>query len=156
VVTDPATAASLIEALTEGGAIPCGLGARDTLRLEAGLLLSGQDFDPTINPREAGLEWAVDDSHDFIGADAWTRIKSQEPERRLSAFRLTGRRIPRPHYQLRAGDSTGSVTSGNFSPVLGDGIGLGYLAPPTSAHPEVEIRGVWEQAQTVELPFLKR
>lgn len=156
VVTDPVTAAALIEALAEAGAIPCGLGSRDTLRLEAGLLLAGQDFDNQTNPLEAGLEWAVNPDHDFVGRESWLAIQADDPLRRLAGFRLAGRRIPRPGHNLRAGESTGKVTSGNFSPTLSDGIGLGYLAPPSNADPEVEIRGVWEQAQAVELPFLLR
>ena len=156
VVTDPTTAAALVDALTEAGAVACGLGSRDTLRLEAGLLLAGQDFDDKTNPLEARLEWAVNPDHDFVGRDSWLAIKAEAPGRRLAAFRLAGRRIPRHGQKLRAGGSVGTVTSGNFSPTLGDGIGLGYLAPVSSADPEVEIRGVWEQAQAVELPFLPR
>lgn len=156
VVTDPATAEKLIAALTEIGAAPCGLGCRDTLRLEAGLLLAGQDFDPSTNPAEAGLGWAVNSDHDFVGREAWMSISDAEPGKRLSAFRLEGRRIPRPGYRLQAGESQGKVTSGNFSPTLEDGIGLGYLAPPSAADPAIEIRGTWEQAKAVELPFLKR
>ena len=156
VVTDPTTAAALVDALTEAGAVACGLGSRDTLRLEAGLLLAGQDFDDKTNPLEAGLEWAVNPDHNFVGRDSWLAIRAEAPSRRLAAFRLAGRRIPRHGHNLRAGGSVGTVTSGNFSPTLGDGIGLGYLAPPSSADPEVEIRGLWEQAQAVELPFLPR
>lgn len=155
-VTDPDTGSALVDALAEGGAVACGLGARDTLRLEAGLLLAGQDFDDATNPLEAGLEWAVDSNHEFVGDAAWSGITSHNPARRLSAFRLPGRKIPRPGYNLRAGASTGTVTSGNFSPMLEDGIGLGYLAPPGTGDPEVEIRGTWEQAVAVELPFFKR
>lgn len=156
IVTDTATATALIEAFAEAGAVPCGLGARDTLRLEAGLLLAGQDFDSSHNPLEAGLEWAVNSDHDFVGGAAWKAIREQPPARRLVAFRLSGRKIPRHGYRLRAGSSSGTVTSGNFSPVLEDGIGLGYLSPPSASDPEVEIRGTWEPARAVELPFLKR
>lgn len=156
VVTDPATAAALVDALTEAGAVACGLGSRDTLRLEAGLLLAGQDFDDKTNPLEAGLERAVSPDHDFVGRESWLAINAGDPDRRLAAFQLAGRRIPRPGHNLRAGESVGTVTSGNFSPTLGDGIGLGYLAPASRADPEVEIRGVWEQARAVELPFLRR
>jgi aminomethyltransferase len=156
VVSDAQTAAKFAKALRDGGAVPCGLAARDTLRLEAGLLLAGQDFGPTVDPRQAGLEWAVNNDHEFVGKDSWVALQSEEPSRRLAAFRLPGRRIPRPGYRLRAGESEGTVTSGNFSPTLEDGIGLGYLAPPSGEDPEVEIRGMWERAQAVELPFLRR
>lgn len=156
VVTDPETATALIGALIESGATPCGLGARDTLRLEAGLLLAGQDFDPTTNPLEAGLDFAIAWNHDFVGKNALEKARTAGVARRMTAFTLAGRTIPRPGHRLRAGSSRGEVTSGNFSPMLGHGIGVGYLSPPSDADPEVEIRGNWEPAERVELPFYKR
>lgn len=156
VVTDPETAEALVRALLEVGAVACGLGARDTLRLEAGLLLAGQDFDAGTNPLAAGLDFAVSWDHDFVGKEALEDASAAGVERRLVAFTLEGRTIPRHGHRLRGDGSAGAVTSGNFSPMLGQGIGFGYLAPPTEADPEVEIRGVWEQAQRVELPFYKR
>jgi aminomethyltransferase len=156
IVTDSLTAATLVEMLGEAGAVPCGLAARDTLRLEAGLLLAGQDFDPTTNPLEAGLDWAVNVDHEFVGRNTWLALKDSDPEKKLVAFRLAGRKIPRHGYRLRTKGSTGEVTSGNFSPTLGDGIGIGYLAPATREDPEVEIRDVWEQATAVDMPFLRK
>jgi aminomethyltransferase len=157
VVTDPATAEQLIRALMKLGAIACGLGARDTLRLEAGLLLAGQDFDQSNNPLEAGLEFAVAWDHDFVGRGALEQVKENGPEQRLTAFTLAGRKIPRHGYPLRARGSVGTVTSGNYSPMLSCGIGLGYLRPPAPGiDPEVEIRGVWEPAKATELPFLRK
>ena len=156
VVADPETGRQLVTALTESGALPCGLGARDTLRLEAGLLLAGQDFDNRTNPFEAGLDFAIGWDHDFIGKEVLEKVRSSGVTRRLIAFSLSGRTIPRHGYRIRADGSEGEVTSGNFSPVLEHGIGLGYLKPPSEADPEVEIRGVWEPARRVELPFYKR
>ena len=156
VVCDPETAHELAAALVESGAMPCGLGARDTLRLEAGLLLAGQDFNPGFNPFEAGLEFAIAWDHDFAGKEALREVQTAGLTRRLTAFSLTGRTIPRHGHRLRAGRSQGEVTSGNFSPMLGHGIGLGYLTPPSEADPEVEIRGAWEPARRVDLPFYRK
>lgn len=157
VVTDAETAKRLVAALGHEGATPCGLGARDTLRLEAGLLLAGQDFDSSNNPLEAGLDFAVAWDHDFKGREALDSVKNNGPARRLEAFTLPDRKIPRHGYPLRAGESIGTVTSGNFSPMLECGIGLGYLSPPIQGvDPLVEIRGVWEQATASELPFYRR
>jgi aminomethyltransferase len=156
VVTDPETGRQLVDALCESGALPCGLGARDTLRLEAGLLLAGQDFDDHTNPFEAGLDFAIGWDHDFVGKEALDDVRSAGVNRRLIAFSLGRRTIPRHGYRLRADGSEGQVTSGNFSPMLEHGIGLGYLEPPSQADPEVEIRGVWEPATRVELPFYRR
>ena len=157
IVTDPTTAGRVIAVLREEGAVACGLGARDTLRLESGLLLAGQDFDASKNPLEAWLDFAVAWDHEFTGRRALEEVMQGGPERRLSAFTLPGRKIPRHGFQLRAGSSHGEVTPGNFSPMLGCGIGLGYLSPPASGiDPEVEIRGVWEPARAVDLPFYRR
>ncbi|MGQ0849600.1 MAG: glycine cleavage system aminomethyltransferase GcvT [Actinomycetota bacterium] len=157
VVTDRETAVALVERLGAEGALPCGLGARDTLRLEAGLLLAGQDFDSTRNPLEAGLESAVAWDHEFVGRAALEKIRSEGVARRLIAFTMPGRKIPRHGYPLRAGQAAGLVTSGNFSPMLQCGIGLGYLAPPAADDSlEVGIRGQWEPAARVELPFYRR
>jgi aminomethyltransferase len=156
-VADPETAAGVIDVLSRLGVKPAGLGARDTLRLEAGLLLAGQDFDLGTNPIEAGLDFAVSWDHEFVGRAALEAVRKANPGKKLSAFTLPGRMIPRHGCSLRTNGSTGIVTSGNYSPVLECGIGLGYLSPPSEADEiEVEIRGKWEQARRVELPFLKR
>jgi aminomethyltransferase len=153
-VTVPAAAAAdLVDRLMEEGATPCGLGARDTLRLEAGLPLWGQDLDETITPLEAGLDFAVSWDHDFVGKAA---LQARPPIKRLVAFRTEGRLIPRHGYRLRAGASEGWVSSGNFSPELKCGIGLGFLTPPTEAPLVVEIREAWAPAERVELPFVAR
>jgi aminomethyltransferase len=156
-VADPETATRLLERLIGLGVKPAGLGARDTLRLEAGLLLAGQDFDRQTNPIEAGLDFAVAWDHDFVGRAALEAVRQAGPDKKLAAFTLSGRAIPRHGYRLRSSGSSGIVTSGNFSPVLECGIGLGYLSPPSEEGDiEVEIRGNWELARRVHLPFLKR
>ncbi len=155
VVIPAAIASAFADALVEAGATPCGLGARDTLRLEAGLPLWGNDLDPGTTPVEAGLEWVISLDHDFPGRDAIEEELRLGPRRRLVAFRMGGRSLPRHGYRLRAGDSTGVVTSGNFSPGLQVGIGLGYLDEPGTGPLEVEIRGSWLAAERASLPFVR-
>jgi aminomethyltransferase len=156
VIGDPQAVVELLERLGEREVVACGLGARDTLRLEAGLLLAGQDFDPSTNPYQAGLDWAISWNHDFVGRPA-LEAAGPTPARKLIGFTLPGRLIPRHGYQLRAGESVGEVTSGNFSPMLDCGIGLGYLSPPYREEQlEVEIRGSWEPGVVVEPPFYRR
>jgi aminomethyltransferase len=141
------------DALLAAGAVPCGLGARDTLRLEQGYPLWGQDLDTTTTPIEAGLEWVVGWDHEFVGREALESLR--EPDRVLVGFALDSRRVPRPGYALRCGDSTGTVTSGNFSPVLEKGIGMGYMAPAPTAEPvSVEIRDEWAQGRRIDPPFI--
>jgi aminomethyltransferase len=144
--------------LVAAGAVPCGLGARDTLRLEMGFPLWGQDLTEDTTPLEAGLGWVIDWDHDFVGKEFLEQQRSEGVERRLVAFRSAGRQIPRHGYPLRAGGSRGEVASGNFSPVLGCGIGMGYLTPPpaAAAELEVEIRGSWEPLERVKPPFIER
>jgi aminomethyltransferase len=148
---------SLFEALLEAGATACGLGARDTLRLEMGYPLWGQDLDESTTPLEAGLGWVIGWDHDFVGKAEVSRQQDNGVPRALVAFACEGRTIPRHGHRLRAGSSTGEVTSGNFSPTLGHGIGMGYLAPPIEPGTpiEVEIRHNWVPAQQVEPPFIK-
>jgi aminomethyltransferase len=148
----------LFRDLIDAGAVPCGLGARDTLRLEMGYLLWGQDVDESTTPLEAGLGWVVDWDHDFIGREALVAERTRGVSRSLVAFRAEGRKIPRPGYPIRSGDSVGTVSSGNFSPVLRSGIGMGYLTPtaPANAGIEVQIRGTWIAAERVTPPFIAR
>jgi aminomethyltransferase len=145
-------------ALVEAGAHPCGLGARDTLRLEMGYPLWGQDLDPTTTPLEAGLGWVVDWDHDFVGRAALEEQRSAGPSKQLVGFSTGTRRIPRRGHPLRAGTARGTVASGNFSPVLGYGIGMGYLTPPVADGTplEVELRGEWTPLTRVEPPFIDR
>jgi aminomethyltransferase len=155
----PASAAAkLWNTILVGGATPCGLGARDTLRLEMGFALWGQDLDETTTPLEAGLGWVVNWDHEFVGRDALLGQKECGPGRELVGFKTEGRRIARHGYPMRAGQSTGTVASGNFSPVLQRGIGLGYMSPPPDpdAPLEIDIRGEWRRVERATPPFIER
>jgi glycine cleavage system T protein (aminomethyltransferase) len=149
---------ALFSAILEAGAVPCGLGARDTLRLEMGYPLWGQDLDETTTPLEAALGWVVEWDHEFVGKPALVDQRRNGVERLLTGFSCEGRMIPRHGHNLRAGESTGTVTSGNFSPTLGHGIGMGYLSPPLDDEQpiEVEIRDRWIPATRVDPPFIDR
>ncbi|MBI5158042.1 MAG: glycine cleavage system aminomethyltransferase GcvT [Acidimicrobiia bacterium] len=157
-IVEAARATGVWERLTAGGATPCGLGARDTLRLEMGYPLWGQDLDVDTTPLEAGLEWVVDWDHEFVGRDALIAQRAAGPSRTLVGFAFPDRRIPRHGFPMRCGHSIGVVSSGNFSPSLEVGIGMGYLAPvpPADASVEVEVRGEWFPARRVDPPFLER
>ena len=143
---------------------PAGLGARDTLRLEAGMLLYGNDMNEQRTPVEAGLSWIVKpDKGDFLGRKILLEQLDEPPQSRLTAFVVTERGIPRQGYALHAGgtfgESIGEVTSGTYSPSLQQGIGLGYL-PVNATEPDtallVDIRGRPVEARVVSLPFYRR
>lgn len=152
-----ATGVELVQVLLEAGVKACGLGSRDTLRLEAGLPLWGQDLDEATTPLEAGFEWVVAWDHDFAGKDALVKQREVGVGKRLLGFTMSGRHIPRHEYPLRTADAAGVVTSGNWSPVLGCGIGLGYLSPAvTPVTVEVQIRDSWQPGTVVEPPFVPR
>jgi aminomethyltransferase len=158
IMIDAAHADDLFSRILQAGATPCGLGARDTLRLEMGYLLWGQDLDVTTTPLEAGHEWVVGWDHDFVGRTALERERATGVGRCLIGFALEERRVPRHGYRLRCGDAFGAVTSGNFSPTLGVGIGMGYVAPDPGAttSASVEVRGDWIAARRVHPPFVER
>ena len=142
------------------GIRPAGLGARDTLRLEAGMRLYGNDMDAHTNPLEAGLDWTLSLDKDFIGRDAIVRSRQQGLPRMLVGFKMLDRSIPRHGYAVvQDGRRLGSVTSGNVSFTLGYNIGMAYL-PPAMAEPGsrfgVDIRGTGAPAEVVPLPFYKR
>jgi len=163
--SDPATGARVWNAIMESGAPhgigPVGLGARDTLRLEMGYCLYGHDIDRTTNPIEAGLGWITKTGKgEFIGREAIQRVQREGPRRKLVGFTLDDRAFPRQGYPLSAaGARAGIVTSGTFSPVLGCGIGMGYVdallaAPGTKL--SVGIRGKEIPAGVVTLPFIRK
>jgi len=157
ICTDPATGVHLVDALIEAGVTPCGLGARDTLRLEAGLALWGEDIDETTTPLEAGLNFAVSLDHDFVGRSKLVEQEQNGVLRRLTGFVLDERGVPRHGHKVRSGnDSTGVVTSGNMSPVIKTGVGLAYMTPPVEPSGqtvEVEIRSRWLRGSTAKPPF---
>jgi aminomethyltransferase len=155
IATDPDTGRAMAEALVETGVKPCGLGARDTLRLETGLPLWGSDIDESTTPFEAGLDFAVASGRTFRGSAALESRSLSAPVRRLVGFVLEDRGIPRHGYRVRTPGGEGEVTSGNLSPMLDRGIGLAYVAPPPALGEsiEVEIRGRWVPGRVVEPPF---
>ncbi len=138
--------------------IPAGLGARDTLRLEKGYLLSGQDFDGRQTPLEVGYEWLIDWTHDFVGRKALLRLKREGGYPRLVGLKLCDKGVPRRETGVYwAGEKVGSLTSGTFSPTLGIGIGLGYLEPGAAKvgrQVKLKIRGTERRATVVRTPFL--
>ena len=152
---------TLLEAGRDAGIAPIGLGARDTLRLEAALALYGNDIDETTTAWEANLGWIVKlKKGDFIGRDALLRQKDAGVPRKLAGFEMRGRAIPRHgHAVVHGGGAVGSVTSGSFAPHLSRGLGLAYL-PPALAAPgteiEIDVRGRREPAVIVPTPFYRR
>ncbi|MCB9593481.1 MAG: glycine cleavage system aminomethyltransferase GcvT [Sandaracinaceae bacterium] len=144
------------------GVAPAGLGARDTLRLEACLSLYGNDIDETTNPFEAGLGWVVKlDAGDFIGRDALRKIHDAGLSRKLVGFEMTGRGIARHGYPILGADGAkvGEVTSGSPGPTIGKNVGLGYVPIELStpgAKLGIEIRNKVIDAVVVETPFYER
>lgn len=157
---DAPQAVEVWDRLVAAGAQPCGLGARDTLRLEAAMRLSGQDIGPDVNPLEAGLGWAVKlDKGDFVGRDALLRIKEEGPARKFIGLELEGRAIARHGYPLRdAGRAVGEVTSGTHSFSLGKGVAMGFVEAGSAESQDltVDLRGEAVTARRVPLPFYKR
>ncbi len=156
-------AAALWRAITdlgEGeGLRPIGLAARDTLRLEMKYALYGNEIDESTTPLEAGLAWIVKLDKEFIGANALRARKEAGIGRRLVAFEIEGRGIPRPGHRIAvAGEGVGAVTSGTFSPSLSRGIGLGYVNRPHTRPGtalEIEVRGRLLGARIIKPPFYK-
>jgi len=160
-VAVPSEAASAFwEAVVGTGIAPAGLGARDTLRLEAGLPLHGHELGPGITPLQAGLGWVVRwDKGNFIGRAALEAEKERGVARRLRGLTVEGRRPPREGQTVRRdGEVIGEITSGNFSPVLGHGIALGFLGPDVGEGDEVviDVRGTEVPATVVPTPFVTR
>jgi aminomethyltransferase len=159
----PALFAALLDAAAGVGGKPVGLGARDTLRLEARLSLYGNDLTEETTPLEAGLGWVVKlDAADFIGRPALLRQRDEGLTRKLCGFVMLGRGIPRHGYALHqeaAGPRIGEVTSGTVGPTVGKNIGLGYV-PPALAEPGtrlfVDCRGKMIEAEVVKGPFYRR
>jgi aminomethyltransferase len=143
------------------GLQPCGLGARDTLRLEMGYPLHGNDISEERTPLEAGLSWAVAlENGDFLGREALAKQKAEGIPNRLWGLRMRDRLIPRPHYPVFSGsDQAGETTSGTFSPTLKVGIAMAYLAPRERFQAgdvvEIEVRGKRGSAEVVRPPFVQ-
>ncbi len=161
VMVDPDVGVELWQSLLHAGVVPCGLGARDTLRLEAAMALYGQDIDDTTNPLEAGLGWLVhlDTKGDFIGRSILEQQKAGGVQRRLVGLQMQGRNIARHGYQvLSTGVVVGEVTSGTLSPTLGYPIALAYVPTPLAVVGQqlfVEVRGKAYPAVVVKRPFYR-
>jgi aminomethyltransferase len=145
----------------EGATIrPAGLGARDTLRLEAAMPLYGHELNEQIDPISAGLKWAVDLTKDFVGAEKLREIDQTGPARKLVGLELEGKRTARQGYPvLKDGQPIGEVTSGALSPTLGKSIALAYVDANHSAEGTdltVDLKGTPNPAKVVKLPFYKR
>ncbi|WP_233884782.1 glycine cleavage system aminomethyltransferase GcvT [Tenacibaculum piscium] len=150
----------VFEAGADWGIKPIGLAARDTLRLEMGYCLYGNDIDDTTSPLEAGLGWITKFTKDFVNAEALKAQKEAGVIKKLVAFELTERGIPRHDYEIVDADGTviGRVTSGTMSPSLGKGIGLGYVTVENSKVDTaifIQVRKKQIPAKVVKLPFYK-
>ena len=151
---------SIFDAGKEFGILPIGLGARDTLRLEMGYCLYGNDIDETTNPIEAGLGWITKaDKGEFVGRDSILKAK-QSVTRKLVGFKMDETSIPRHGYEIYSQNGkSGNVTSGTFSPSLQVGIGMGYVeAPYATENSEIiiDVRGKKARAHVVKLPFVAK
>lgn len=149
---------ALWQGLLAAGVKPCGLGARDTLRLEAGMNLYGQDMDESTHPLESGLNWTIawePKDRDFIGRTALESARVAPP-RKFVALVLEGRGIMRAHMKLRfANGAEGETTSGGFAPTLKQSIGFARVNSAATDRCEVEIRGQWVAARIVKPPFVR-
>ena len=149
---------SLWRALEAAGVVPCGLGARDTLRLEAGMNLYGQDMDESRHPLESGLGWTIawaPEDRDFIGRAALERIRQGAPAQFIGLV-LEGRGVLRAHMPVRFADGRkGETTSGGFAPTLKQSIALARVEAGSEGACEVQIRGQWLPARRVKPPFVR-
>jgi aminomethyltransferase len=139
------------------GLLPCGLGARDSLRLEAGMCLYGQDIDEKTTPVEAALEFVLDDSHDYVGKATIAGQQKAGTERKRVCFLMVDSAIPRHGFQVTfSSTDVGTVTSGSFSPVLKKGIGMAYVKSPLSEVGQamtIDVRGSVKAARVTSAPF---
>lgn len=150
---------AIFEAGKEYGIKPIGLGARDTLRLEMGFCLYGNDIDDTTSPLEGGLGWITKFTKDFTNARAIQQQKNAGVSRKLVGFKMIDKGIPRHDYVIKngAGETIGKVTSGTMSPVLGIGIGLGYVSTESATPGSeifIDIRGKAIRAEVSKTPFI--
>ena len=152
-------APALWRGLNNAGVAPCGLGARDTLRLEAGMNLYGQDMDETVGPLESGLGWTLSwepADRDFIGRRSLEALREHGGLRRFVGLLLTGRGVLRGHQEVNSGgERVGEITSGGFAPTLQRSIAFARVAPDTGETCEVMIRGKAVPARVVKPPFVR-
>ena len=150
---------AVFEAGKEFDILPCGLGCRDTLRLEKGFCLYGNDINDTTSPIEAGLGWITKFTKDFVNSSYHKSLKENGVSKKLVGFEMIDRGIPRQHYNIKdaAGNIIGEVTSGTQSPSLGKAIGMGYVATEFSkvgSEIFIEIRDKALKATVSKIPFL--
>ena len=152
-----AQAAAFWQALADAGVKPCGLGARDTLRLEAGMNLYGTDMDEEISPLEAALNWTIslDDGRDFIGRGPLEALKAKGVERKMVGLVLEDRGVLRGHMKVVTEAGEGETTSGSFSPTLGNSIAFARIPATAGDSVQVEIRGKLLNAKVVKAPFVR-
>lgn len=161
IMANAAEISKLWDRLVSEGVRPVGFGARDTLRLEAGMLLYGHDMNEDVTPLEAGVSWALNlDKENFIGRDALIAQKKDGVKKSFVGFEMIDRGIPRQDHEIaKDGKVVGKVTSGTFSPTFKNNIGLGYV-PAELAQPgteiEIRIRDKFLKAKIVKIPFYKR
>ena len=157
---DPEIAPPIWTELVDAGVVPCGLGARDTLRLEVCFHLHGQDLTPDRTPIEAGLGWCCKEETGFVGSEAIAAVRAAGPAEKLVPFTIEGRGIPRPGNEvLKDGERVGVVTSGTFSPSLEVGIGMAYVAAQLAepgAELEIDVRGRRRPAKIGSKPLYKK
>src|SRR5215212_4859922 len=147
---------ALWDRVLERGAVPCGLGARDTLRLEACFPLHGNDITPDTDAISAGLAWCCALDKEFSGAQELRETKARGPQRKLVPFAMDEKAVPRQGMAIEGG---GEVTSGTHSPMLDRGIGLGYVPADAAAvgtELSIDVRGRARRASVVKKPFYKR
>ena len=153
---DPEVRRAVWAQLLEAGVVPCGLGARDTLRLEVCFHLHGNDLTPDRNPIEAGLGWCCKEETGFIGSEAVARARAEGPAEQLAPFPSTARESRAPATRSSGGEQVGVVTSGTFSPSLEIGIGMAYvradLAEP-GTEVEIDVRGKRRPARIASKPL---
>jgi aminomethyltransferase len=156
VVVPAVHAPALWQALRDAGVTPCGLGARDTLRLEAGMNLYGQDMDESVSPLESGLAWTVDtrSGRDFVGRDA---LHASPPTRKLVGLVLVDQGVLRAHQIVHTGHGDGEITSGTFSPTMKKSIALARVpaAVGDADRVRVDVRGRMLEARVVKPPFVR-
>ncbi len=158
---DPEIAPAIWEELLDAGVVPCGLGARDTLRLEVCFHLHGNDLSPERNPIEAGLGWCCAEATGFIGSHAVAAARRDDAAEKLAPFRIEGPGIPRQgNPVIGPGDEeVGAVTSGTFSPSLEIGIGMAYVRPDLAApgtEVEIDVRGKRRPARIASKPLYEK
>jgi aminomethyltransferase len=159
-LVDPEVAAPIWAELLDAGIVPCGLGARDTLRLEVCFPLHGNELTPERNPIEAGLGWCCAEATGFIGSEAVARARAEGTAEKLVPFLIEGPGIPRPgNPVLTGGERVGAVSSGTFSPSLEVGAGMAYVRADLAAvgtELEIDVRGKQRRARVASKPLYRK